>query len=292
ALEALAKLLGHQLRVGVTDRAIQTATRLLALDPLQETVHRTLMRLYVQQARRGAALKQYQICVSILQREFGVEPETETKQLYRQILQRRSIDIAETSDRPASARAESSASQRNGPDVHPGMGELVDVAPVGRDAELRRLREALDRAMRGHGGVVMVTSEAGIGKSRLLRTLAGDSERRGAHVLRGSAYESEQILPFGPWIDAFRKTPAVFDEAVLGALGPMWRAELSRLLPEAGGLGLPTPSTDARRLFESVGRFVNGLAVIRPVTLFLEDLHWADAMSIRLLSFLAPRVAP
>src|SRR5262249_8915416 len=49
ALEALAKLLGHQLRVGVTDRAIQTATRLLALDPLQETVHRTLMRLYVQQ---------------------------------------------------------------------------------------------------------------------------------------------------------------------------------------------------------------------------------------------------
>ena len=78
ALEALARLLAYQSKTGATERAIQTAVRLLALDPLQEAVHRTLMRLYIRQQRRGAALKQYQLCVGALQRELGSEPEAET----------------------------------------------------------------------------------------------------------------------------------------------------------------------------------------------------------------------
>jgi DNA-binding SARP family transcriptional activator len=49
------------------------------------------MRLYVQSGRRGAALRQYQICVGVLLRELGIEPESETKQLYRDILQRREV---------------------------------------------------------------------------------------------------------------------------------------------------------------------------------------------------------
>src|SRR5262245_41398267 len=56
ALEALARLLAHQTKAANTERAIQTAVRLLGLDPLQEAVHRTLMRLYARQGRRGAAL--------------------------------------------------------------------------------------------------------------------------------------------------------------------------------------------------------------------------------------------
>src|SRR5262249_58629303 len=66
--------------------ALQTALRLLALDPLQEPVHRTLMRLYAELGRRGAALRQYQLCVSVLQRELRVEPEAATRQLYQEIL--------------------------------------------------------------------------------------------------------------------------------------------------------------------------------------------------------------
>ena len=75
AMDALARLLSHQTSTGATERAIQTAVRLLGLDPLQETVHRTLMRLYSRQGRRGAALKQYQACVGALQRELGTAPE-------------------------------------------------------------------------------------------------------------------------------------------------------------------------------------------------------------------------
>ena len=74
ALAALARLLAHQSKAAGTERAIQTAVRLLGLDPLQEAVHRTLMRLYAHQGRRGAALKQYQVCVGVLQRELGQSP--------------------------------------------------------------------------------------------------------------------------------------------------------------------------------------------------------------------------
>jgi DNA-binding SARP family transcriptional activator len=86
-LEALVRLLAHQIRIAVNDEAVQTAIRVLGLDPTQESVHRSLMRLYARQGRRGAAPRQYQICIATLERELGVEPEPETKQLYRELLQ-------------------------------------------------------------------------------------------------------------------------------------------------------------------------------------------------------------
>ena len=90
ALQALARLLAHQRSTGSTEEATQTALRLLALDPLQEAVHRALMSLYADTGRRGAALRQYQVCVTTLQRELRAEPEAETKALYQEILRRRS----------------------------------------------------------------------------------------------------------------------------------------------------------------------------------------------------------
>jgi DNA-binding SARP family transcriptional activator len=61
ALEALARLLAAQRAGGAAEAAVQTGLRLIALDPLQEVVHRTLMRLYVRVGRRGSALHQYQL---------------------------------------------------------------------------------------------------------------------------------------------------------------------------------------------------------------------------------------
>ncbi len=93
AQQALAKLLAHQIRAGAAKQAIQTAVQLLVLDPLQEAVHRTLMRLYAAEGRRAAALRQYQTCVAVLKRELGVEPEAETKQLYQQILREQAAQV-------------------------------------------------------------------------------------------------------------------------------------------------------------------------------------------------------
>src|SRR5262249_6988333 len=82
AREALRRLLRHHTRRRIAD-AVGIAGRLLAVDPLQEDVHRTLMRLYVRNDRRDAALRQYQACVDLLRHELGIEPDAETKRLYR-----------------------------------------------------------------------------------------------------------------------------------------------------------------------------------------------------------------
>ena len=84
--QALQRLLEHYVVTGAIDRAIQVALRLLASDPLQESVHRSLIRLYMYQDRVGAALDQYRQCRELLARELGVEPAPETESLRAQLL--------------------------------------------------------------------------------------------------------------------------------------------------------------------------------------------------------------
>ena len=282
ALEGLAKLLVHQRNAGAIERAIRTALRVSALEPLQESVHRALMRLYVQSGRRGAALRQYQICVGVLQRELGVEPESETKQLYRGILQRRGVDPIEN-DAPLRIPA-------GGRGQRGGQLPLPEMPLLGRDVELARLQSALNEAEDGRGRVVMVIGEAGIGKTTLIAALAAEADRRAVRLLVGRCHESEKILPFGPWVDAFRTAQVTSDEKVLQTLSPVWRAELTRLLPEMDSRGLPVPSDDRLRLFDGVAHLFKSLASMQPVMLVLEDMHWADDMSVRLLSFIGRRL--
>src|SRR4029079_18628319 len=89
ALEAMSKLLDHYLASGAVERGIQTAMRVLAADPLQERVHRTLMELYRRQGRYGSALRQYRTCAELLTKELGIEPDTTTKGLRLNILRER-----------------------------------------------------------------------------------------------------------------------------------------------------------------------------------------------------------
>src|SRR5213078_1752665 len=94
-LEGLGRLLGERMRAGHAANVLATARRLIALDPLQEGVHRALMRLYAAAGRRDAALRQYQVCVDTLQRELGTEPEADTRRLYQEVLGgRESGDLA------------------------------------------------------------------------------------------------------------------------------------------------------------------------------------------------------
>ena len=77
----------------------------------------------------------------------------------------------------------------------------------------------------------------------------------------------------------------------LETLDTVWRAELTRLFPELSAAGLPPPSDSDLRLFESVTRLVEHLAAGQLTVLMLEDMHWADEMSLRLLAFLARRMS-
>jgi DNA-binding SARP family transcriptional activator len=283
ALAALARLLAQQSKAAGTERAIQTAVRMLGLDPLQEGVHRTLMRLYLRQGRRGAALKQYQVCVGVLQRELGTEPESETRQLYQELL-RRPAEVAKAPDARADHRARS-ALKTAAPDL-----PAAETPLFGRQVELGRLRALLGEAIGGHGHVATVVGEAGIGKTRLISALVADALAQGCRVLIGHCHESDSILPFGPWVDACRSGEVSADEEILGALHPARRAELTRLLPEAGLAGLPAASDGALPLFESVAELIEQVANRQPLVLVLEDLHWADEMSLRLVAFVSRRI--
>src|SRR5262245_8543496 len=218
---------------GSPEAAIRTALQLLTLDPLQEAVHRVLMGLYVDAGRREAALRQYQHCVRVLQRELGVEPGAATKVLYQEILRqrpRRSV----TPTAPA-ARVSAPAVER------PSAG--VESELVGRSQEIERLCAELAGAATGTGRVVVVLGEGGIGKSRLVGELADRALRGGTAVVIGRSYESEQILPFGPWVDALRAGRVADDAELLGRLTPAVRAELARLVPDVLGGAAPAAAT-------------------------------------------------
>jgi DNA-binding SARP family transcriptional activator len=276
ALEALARLLAHHRQAGRLDAAMATALRLVALEPLHESVHRTLMRLYASDGRQDLALRQYQVCVDVLRRELGVEPEAETQRLYQDLLRQRPVAAADTSS-PARAA--------------PGLLSYVPVAATplaGRAREMTRLREALDAARAGQGRAVAVLGEAGIGKSRLCAEITAEALARGVRALRGRCYESDRILAFAPWVDALRASRVSADAEALGRLGEPWRAELARLLPEVG----PAPGGpgDAARLMDSLTRLFRTVAETGPVVVLVEDIHWADEMSLRFLAFLVRRV--
>ena len=85
AYQVLERLAAHQAKAEDTGAAIETAQRLVGLDPLREEAHRTLMRLYVRTGRRAAALKQFQACAETLRHELGTDPELETRRLYEEI---------------------------------------------------------------------------------------------------------------------------------------------------------------------------------------------------------------
>ena len=277
AVEALAKLLAHERKAGASEAAMHTTLKLLALDPLQEAVHRALMRQYAESGRRGAALRQYQQCVGVLARELGIEPEPQTKALYQEILRERPHHRV--------AVAESDVSRVERPSV-----SGVESATIGRANELAQLGEALAGAVAGSGRVIAIVGEAGIGKTRLVAETVADATRRGVTVLVGRSYASEQILPFGPWVDALRARVAN-DSELLERLGPALRAELARLMPEVAA----TPpasggAADVHRVFESVAQVVECLGGRRPLLIVLEDLHWTDELSARLVAFIGRRL--
>ncbi|MEH0519238.1 AAA family ATPase [Streptomyces stelliscabiei] len=185
-----------------------------------------------------------------------------------------------------------------------GDVETRSVSPVfvGRADELEVLREALTRAGEGatraavsggdggDGGgpqALLLGGEAGVGKTRLVEEFAAEAARGGAVVAPGGCVEiGADGLPFAPFSTALRALRRRLpDELAAAAAGQ--EQELARLLPELG----ETPRTrhdeeGTARLFELTARLLERLAADRTIVLVLEDLHWADASTRHLLSYL------
>jgi DNA-binding SARP family transcriptional activator len=279
AVECLSKLLTHQLRNRQPRAAVATARRLLTIDASDERAHRALMRLFCDEGRYVAARRQYQACIDALARELDVRPSEETQALYRELLgnpRPRRVGHAEESDRRAGPRA-----------IDPGDSMSL----VGREGERAQLVDRLEQSAAGTGHAAFIQGEAGIGKSRLVEELIAEARRSKVRLLVGHAHESERILPFGPWVEAIDGAGLAADGSALADLPPSSIAVLSRLFP-----GLPGGSADEhapghyRRLFEALRVLLARTAAQRPLLVVLEDLQWADDMSLRLLAFLARRL--
>ncbi|MGH3210814.1 MAG: helix-turn-helix transcriptional regulator [Trebonia sp.] len=156
-------------------------------------------------------------------------------------------------------------------------------ALVGRDTEMARLRALLDDAAAGHAVTALVGGDAGVGKSRLVAEVVTVAGQHGFTVLSGQCAEIGDSVPYLPFADAFRTAPPDVMQAVKA------RPVLARLLPDGGEPAQGTdPSGMARQqMFGAVLGTLAELAAANPVLLVLEDLHWADATTRHLVTFLA-----
>jgi len=190
---------------------------------------------------------------------------------------------------------------------------VVSTTFIGRAAQLTVLTNRLLHAEQGNNQlplqVVLVTGEAGIGKSRLVAEARHRADQRGWQIVEGRAFEPDRVFPYAPFIDLLRtrlaRSPV---NEWLGLLGPL-AGELAKLLPELTSI-IPDlapapldPEAEKRRLFEAVVQFFNRIiageereatnpsSLNRPLLLIVENLHWSDETSLELLRYLARRLA-
>jgi DNA-binding SARP family transcriptional activator/predicted ATPase len=264
ALERLLRLFEEQ---GNTVTAIRYAQRLLGLDPLSEGRYRQLMRLFALNNDRASALRVYHTCVSTLQREMGIDPAPATREAYERLMQQETPAIQSI--------------------VHQLLPAALPTL-IGREREWERLHDAWQRATGGGPHFVLVTGEAGVGKSRLVEEFLLWASQQGAVTAKTRSYAAEGQLSLAPVTEWLRSEGL---RAPLRQLDKVWLAEVVRLLPEllAERPDLPhyEPVTEygqRQRFFEALARAI--LVTPQPLLLLIDDLQWCDQETLEWLHFL------
>jgi DNA-binding CsgD family transcriptional regulator len=169
----------------------------------------------------------------------------------------------------------------------PSVGDVLCPVLVGRDAELRALTDALACARGGHGGVVFVTGEAGVGKSRLVRELTTRARTLGAAVVTGRAVP-DSAGPYRPLtealLQALRRRPLPDD----AGFAP-WRPALAAIVPTLGDHRHAETSAAVRG--EAVIQLLERLAGPGGMAMVLEDLHWSDPDTLAVIEYLGDNLS-
>ena len=252
--------------LGEPARAIASAEGLLALDPLHESAYRLVMSGYLTLGERGRALQVAARCRHVLDRELGVAPSAETEALYLEILRADEPD-------PATPRETTD----------------VDGEFVGRRNEVLAITDAIGRAGRGRGQFVVITGEAGSGKTSLTLEAVKRARAAGARVLFGRCSD-EAVVPFEPFVEAIGRE---FD--ALGA--PETRewlrlngTDILRLVPHVArrlGKMPPRPEIDERSVITTaVLDWLTSSVKSGPTVLIIDDLHWSSAATLAVLRYL------
>ncbi len=273
-IHRLARRIRHEalLALGRHDEAIPTLEAAVVAEPYDEGVRGRLMVALYRAGRQAEALECYEAGRTILRDDLGLEPSPELRSLEARILRNDpELDWAE--------------SEPQGRPVPPSRRP-----PLGRELEAEAIALALGRSLAGNGGsLVVVSGEPGIGKSTLIRHSVETARAMGYAVAVGRCHDGSDDTTLFPWTTAWRDLVGRLDDEelafVVGSFGPV----LTQILPEIGQrLGLHEErTTDRFTLFDSVVRTVRHGSQIRPVLIAIEDLHWADENSLRLLALAA-----
>jgi len=272
----LSQLLGAQ---GELERASAIVERWRSFDPLNEDLSLRLMQFQFATGNRVAALKTYQTYQDILMRELSAKPSPKLVAL---------ADMLRNLSPPPDKYSHAQLPRSHALPIR----SFLSVPFVGRGAEMSRLMTLYELSVGRRPQVVLLDGEVGIGKSRLAATFLDWARTQGARVLAGKAIKSYQRLAYQPLLDPLR----VWLEQELDLhqlLSTTWLVELSRLLPELRERypDLPPPTFnepfDSSRIFESLARLSQAVAVQAPLLIFADDIQWTDTTTLDLFQYLA-----
>jgi DNA-binding SARP family transcriptional activator len=248
--------LGHHSTVAADLEAMTAAY------PLRERLWSLRALALTRSGRQADALQVLREVRDVLDEELGIEPSAELRDLQTAVLRQDSaLDWVAPPRQPGAPVV---PLRPRPPAPAPGTGPEWPM--VGRDDDLAALRDAWDRASGGAATFVVLTGEAGIGKSRLAAELVALARGDGAAVCVGRCSQDDGAPPLWPW------------GQILEPLG----AELPY-----------TDDEDDVAQFAAFQRIVQTIrdgAREKPVVVAIDDLHWADPCSLRVLRLLVETV--
>jgi DNA-binding SARP family transcriptional activator len=284
--QTLLRLIGSLEGSGQYSEAIVYAQRYLDADPLLESAHLRLMRLYYAVGDRLRVKQQYQQLTRWLAEELGAEPLTETTIALEAMLAGDYDNLEPATSRPTH--------------IHPSLlpspkSEQAPPRLVGRADELAWLNQAFAAAEASQGSFRLIQGESGVGKTRLVTEWLG-SIQTFAYLFSGRGHEFESMLAYAPLAEALQN--AVEEQEIPWDLfrpAPPWLGALEPLLPGLQtyihGLEAITRSAVGKHhIVEGLGNFFLTLARHRPVIIFIDNLHWAAPPTWNFLGYLAQRV--